>query len=252
MTVEEMKVDDGHAEEFGGVKGWLTKAQADELAKIAYGKICLEIGGYCGRSAIVMAETAAMVYSLDWHFGDAVIGIGNDTLPVMRENVKRKQAETPICPVVMLVGTTGQMAGLLADRCVDVVYVDGAHDYESAKADFAVAKRILRDGGTIALHDWDRQSVQQAFRDVFGFSTGAERSVDNMLIVEGQPNPELPKGITIEQLQAEVKSLAMQEEQHRGSIAAAERVRKAAEDKLAAVGGANQMVSHLLQKLQGV
>lgn len=251
MTIEELKVDDGHADEFGGVKGWLTKSQADELRKVANGKVCLEIGGYCGRSAIAMAETATVVYSLDWHLGDAGIGIGNDTLSTMRENVKKKQTETLICPVVMLVGTTNQLSPLFAERCVDVVYVDGAHDFESAKTDFEFAKRILKDGGTIALHDWDRQPVQQAFREVFGFNTGADRSVDNMLIVEGQPNPEHPKGITIQQLRDEIESLERQANQHRDSIAAADRVRKTAEDKLAAVGGANQMVSHLLRKLQG-
>ena len=37
------------------VRGWLTQAEGDKLARLAEGKKVLEIGSYCGRSTIAMA-----------------------------------------------------------------------------------------------------------------------------------------------------------------------------------------------------
>lgn len=47
------------------VVGWLTEEEGIELARLAEGKICLEIGSYCGRSTICLAQKARSVGALD-------------------------------------------------------------------------------------------------------------------------------------------------------------------------------------------
>lgn len=50
----------------------------------------------------------------------------------------------------------------------DLIYVDAAHDYDSAKKDFSLYSQLLRDGGYLIGDDLFHSPIQQAAFDVFG------------------------------------------------------------------------------------
>jgi hypothetical protein len=59
------------------VAGWLTEDEGRELAELAEGKVVLEIGAYCGRSTICLAQKAVTVAVVDTFDGRATSQPGN-------------------------------------------------------------------------------------------------------------------------------------------------------------------------------
>jgi cephalosporin hydroxylase len=49
--------------------------------------------------------------------------------------------------------TVQTVQGLLGHRTVDVLFIDGDHSYDGAKADFDLYSPLVRSGGLIAFHD---------------------------------------------------------------------------------------------------
>jgi predicted O-methyltransferase YrrM len=62
----------------------------------------------------------------------------------------------------------------------DIVFIDGAHDYESVKADIDVALKFLADDGVLAFHDYRAYPGEHDGR----WDEGVSRAV-NELIVDG-------------------------------------------------------------------
>jgi hypothetical protein len=111
-----------------------------------------------------MAQTAHIVYTLDWHRGDE--GTGPDwTLPELADNLRNWGLRDK---VVLLVGRTEQLAPLFAPALFDLAFLDGAHDYQSVHRDLVFILHCLRPAGVVALHDWDQAEVRQAAHDVLG------------------------------------------------------------------------------------
>lgn len=84
--------------------------------------------------------------------------------------------------VVVHVGRFETVLPTLARESFDLVFIDGHHSYESVRQDIGLALPLLKPGGTIALHDYGRES-QNGFRegDWGGFSAedfGVTRAVD--------------------------------------------------------------------------
>jgi SAM-dependent methyltransferase len=154
------------------VKGWLTVNEGRKLAELARGKRVLEVGSYHGRSTICMAQTAAKVVSVDWHKGDEGAGFG-DSEPAFRANIKRYGVEDKVEVHVC------RSDDFKSEEKFDLVFVDGAHDQPAVVTDLCLAIRCLVPGGTIAMHDWDYQSVQNARHEVLGSEWRAQ-SVDRL------------------------------------------------------------------------
>ncbi len=54
----------------------------------------------------------------------------------------------------------------LPSQFFDLVFLDGAHDYDSVVADLRVAAQAVKPGGVIALHDWNLGAVKNAAAEV--------------------------------------------------------------------------------------
>lgn len=63
------------------------------------------------------------------------------------------------CQGTLIVGdsgapdTTAHVARALGGEDADVLVIDGAHDYESARRDFDLYARMVRPGGLVVIHD---------------------------------------------------------------------------------------------------
>ncbi|MER6878792.1 class I SAM-dependent methyltransferase [Streptomyces althioticus] len=128
----------------------------------------LEIGTYCGRSTILLADAAraagVTVLTVDHHRGseeqqpgweyhdpetvDPELGV-MDTLPTFRRTLRRAGLEEH---VVALVGRSPQIAALWG-RPLGLVFVDGGHTDEHASADYEGWAPHVAEGGLLVIHD---------------------------------------------------------------------------------------------------
>lgn len=137
-------------------QGWLTPPEAKELQRLAQDRVVLELGAWKGRSTVAMAEVARYVISVDDHtpinadhpedsldeYLAAVRGLPNVGIVVARFE--------DFCPFL---------------RAVDMIYVDGNHDFLSVEHDALVGRNALE---VVAFHDWDIPDVERAVLGVFG------------------------------------------------------------------------------------
>jgi predicted O-methyltransferase YrrM len=152
-----MPVDEGLA---------LYAAAADAAART--GLPVLEIGSYCGRSTILLAEAARLAgtvaVTVDHHRGseeqqpgweyhdtslvDPEVGL-MDTLPRFRRTLHAAGLEPY---VVALVGRSPQLARLWGTQ-VGLVFVDGGHTDEHATGDYEGWVPHLAPEGLLVVHD---------------------------------------------------------------------------------------------------
>lgn len=130
------------------VPGWLLPEEGLALARLAEGKLVLEVGSYCGKSTICMAQTAAQVVSVDPHDGRGT-SAPQDTEKQLRGNL----AQFGVADKVAVVKGTFHSSED-SDQLFDLIFLDGSHDLESIQQDLTNARRILKEDGLIAVHDY--------------------------------------------------------------------------------------------------
>lgn len=137
--------------------GWLTLEEAKELQTLATNQQVLELGSYKGRSTVVMATTAKLVVSIDWHQGDIHIG-STDTRDEFKQNTK------DFSNIIPIIGRFADVVPQLKDYQFDGVFVDGQHDFKSVQDDMKLALSLKPKW--IAVHDWGLFAVQPAIEEM--------------------------------------------------------------------------------------
>ena len=128
----------------------------------------LEVGSYCGKSAVYLGAAAQqagrVLFCVDHHRGseenqpgwqhhdpavvDAELGV-MDTLPFFRRTIHDAGLEGT---VVAVVGDSPAVAALWATPLA-LVFIDGGHGSEPAPRDYAGWSRHVAPGGLLAIHD---------------------------------------------------------------------------------------------------
>jgi predicted O-methyltransferase YrrM len=128
----------------------------------------LEVGGYCGKSAVYLGtaarEHAGILFSVDHHRGseenqpgeeycdravvDAVTG-RLDTLPHFRRTIEAAGLEPW---VVAVVGPSATVARHWASP-LSLLFIDGGHSEEAAQADYSGFHTHIEEGGLLVIHD---------------------------------------------------------------------------------------------------
>ncbi len=154
------------------IKGFLDPDEGAALYDAALARAplgpCLEIGAYCGKSALYLGAAAqaagGVLYSVDHHRGseenqpgwewhdaslwDAEAG-SLDTLPVFRRTLRAAGLEET---VTALVGRSAIIARHWATP-LSLLFIDGGHTMEAALADYRGWTPHLMAGGVLAIHD---------------------------------------------------------------------------------------------------
>ncbi|MFF7897530.1 class I SAM-dependent methyltransferase [Streptomyces sp. NPDC088817] len=158
---------------FEAAKGFMPTDEGLALyaAAVTAGRLglpLLEVGTYCGRSTVLLADAArragVTALTVDHHRGseeqqpgweyhdpetvDPEIGL-MDTLPTFRRTLHRAGLEDH---VVALVGRSPQIAALW-NTPLGLVFVDGGHTDEHAGADYDGWVPHLAEGGLLVIHD---------------------------------------------------------------------------------------------------
>ncbi|NEB02620.1 class I SAM-dependent methyltransferase [Streptomyces sp. SID13726] len=158
---------------FEAAKGFMPLGEGLALYEAALdagrlGLPLLEVGTYCGRSAILLGDAAreagVVALTVDHHRGseeqqpgweyhdpetvDAELGV-MDTLPTFRRTLYRAGLEEH---VVAVVGRSPQIAKVWGSP-LGLVFIDGGHTDEHANADYEGWAPHVAEGGLLVIHD---------------------------------------------------------------------------------------------------
>jgi predicted O-methyltransferase YrrM len=150
-----MPEDEGHALYAAGLDG----GQVGPL---------LEIGSYCGKSAVYLGAAAqargVVLFTIDHHHGSEENQAGwehhdtevvdprtgrMDTLPFFRRTIEDAGLEDA---VVAIVGDSPTV-GRFWQSPVGLLFIDGGHAEDVAMADYDGWSRFVVPGGVLAIHD---------------------------------------------------------------------------------------------------
>jgi len=154
------------------VKGFLDDEEARQLYHLALevskAAPCLEIGSYCGKSAIVLGsgckENNAVLFSIDHHTGSEEQQPGQeyfdpdlldretgkiDTLRLFRKTIDDFDLASAVVPIIGRSETVGKSW----NTPLGLVFIDGSHAYESALSDYETWARHVVPGGYLIFHD---------------------------------------------------------------------------------------------------
>lgn len=137
------------------IPGWLTEGQAsmlwDAVSGLPPGATVVEIGSHQGRSTVVLGHAArsvgARVVAIDAFVDGRLFG-GRSTRDRFEENI----AAAGLTDVVELVVGYSTKLRPSWDRPVDLLYVDGKHDYWTYVDDLRWSAH-LPPGGQVLVHD---------------------------------------------------------------------------------------------------
>jgi predicted O-methyltransferase YrrM len=153
-------------------KGFMPPEEGEFLHETALACLgdgpALEIGSYCGKSAIYLGAaaraTGSTVFTLDHHRGseenqagwehhdptvvDPELGL-MDTLPTFRRTIAHAGLEDE---VVAVVGKSAVVARHWRTPLA-LLFIDGGHSEEPAQADYTGFAHWVRRGGVLVIHD---------------------------------------------------------------------------------------------------
>ena len=154
------------------IKGFLDPDEGAALYQAAMDRApfgpCLEIGGYCGKSALYLgtacAEAGEVLFSVDHHRGSEENQPGweyfdeevwdaaaeaVDTFPFFRTTIRKAGLEGTVIPII------GRSIDVAArwQTPLSFLFIDGGHTMEHALNDYRGWTPHVMPGGTVAIHD---------------------------------------------------------------------------------------------------
>jgi MMP 1-O-methyltransferase len=129
---------------------------------------CLEIGSYCGKSALYLGsacrETDNVLFSVDHHRGSEEQQPGQeyfdpqlfdprtfrmDTFPAFQQTLESGGLINTVIPLAC----SSELASRRWATPLGLVFIDGAHDDASVTADYNAWWSHIRSGGYLLIHD---------------------------------------------------------------------------------------------------
>ncbi len=119
-------------------------------------KLVLEIGTAGGGTLFLISRVAspdASIISLDLPGGSFGGGYSPNKLPFFKTFATQNQKMYFIREDSHLLQTFHSVEGILKERKLDFLFIDGDHTYNGAKKDFEMYNKLVKKGGIIAFHD---------------------------------------------------------------------------------------------------
>ena len=129
---------------------------------------CLEIGSYCGKSALYLGsaclQNEAILFSIDHHRGSEEQQPGEayfdpavfdyktfsmDTMPLFRRSLKLAGLEETVVPIV----SRSHVVARSWDTPLALVFIDGGHAFETVLTDYQCWAKHILPGGYLLIHD---------------------------------------------------------------------------------------------------
>jgi len=170
------------------VEGWLTLKEGRLLYNLARkSKKCIvEIGAWKGKSTICLALGSAHgfcvpVITVDHFHGSKEHG-RVDTFKDFVRNVTHANVDKYIVVYKMKSADAAEKFGMT----IDLLFIDGSHEYEDVKTDYRLWTKKLVKGGVLAMHDSNWPGVRAVIRNFMRHDFKRLKKVDS--IVWGRKN----------------------------------------------------------------
>lgn len=186
------------------VDGWLSAAEATTLARCVAAAPCgrardvVEIGSYKGRSTLALALAISglglplRLTAIDPHTGYR-FGDDDDTYAALCANLRRNRVERTVS-VLRAPSTEVRLRAPVA-----FAFLDGLHDPESVRVDYAHVAPCLVEGGLLAFHDYSEHypGILDLVDELlatprYEFAACADRLVVLRQLSPWSPGPPLP------------------------------------------------------------
>jgi predicted O-methyltransferase YrrM len=122
----------------------------DYASKIPTKGLIIEIGSWRGRSTVWLGQGAMLrggqVLAVDPHMG--MEGYGESYTEFI-DNIKRCKIVEVVMPILL----TSKAFFETYKEKVDMIFLDGLHDFENINFDTLESLKHLKEGGVLALHD---------------------------------------------------------------------------------------------------
>jgi len=165
------------------VRGWLSEEEANELIRLAEGKAVLEVGTFCGRSALAMAQTARKIFCVD-NFG-GYPGVHSSTRDEALGNFDRAETNGKL---VVLQGSQEDVLPTLNLADMEMVFYDADHSREATARGIRLLQAAgLPETATLVFHDYSdtNPGVVMAVNDFCGPLGRKPRRVGSLAIFDG-------------------------------------------------------------------
>ena len=129
---------------------------------------CLEIGSYCGKSAVYLGaacrQNEGILFSIDHHRGSEEQQPGEEyfdpslldfstftpnTLPLFRRSLERACLEETVVPIV----SRSHIVARSWATPLSLVFIDGGHAFETVRTDYECWSPHILSGGWLLIHD---------------------------------------------------------------------------------------------------
>lgn len=154
------------------VKGFLDKTEGEALYQLALSAAelgpCLEIGSYCGKSALYLGTACqqkhSLLFAVDHHRGSEEHQLGEeyhdpelfdkevnklDSFREFRKTLMRVNLEDTVVPIV----AASHLAARYWNTPLSLVFIDGGHSLQAALDDYQLWHPHIIPGGYLAIHD---------------------------------------------------------------------------------------------------
>jgi predicted O-methyltransferase YrrM len=164
----------------------------------------LEIGSYCGKSAVYLGaaarEQSTVVYSIDHHRGSEEHQVGQqyhdasvtdsatglvDTLPTFRRTI----AEASLSDVVLGMVVRSEILAREWRTPLGLVFIDGGHSEEDARADYEGWAPHIEREGALVIHDVFSHPAQGDRRPSTSISAPSPREPSRVGVARESASP---------------------------------------------------------------
>lgn len=146
---------------------------AFKLIEIVKPRVIVELGVHSGNSfcafnqAVKMLNLSTRCYGVDTWLGDSQAGFYD---VAVYENLSKYVKEYYQESAVLMKCTFDEALDVFEDRSIDILHIDGLHDYNSVFSDFQKWKQKLSNSSVILFHDtqvvYDGYGVQKFWQEI--------------------------------------------------------------------------------------
>lgn len=157
------------------IEGLVSDDECEVLQELARGKVCVEIGSWKGKSTAAMAEVAKEVIAIDTFKAstDAPMPLfgqkQEDNFTTLEDFVENTKDYDNINVFINL---SENVVGEFQEKTIDLLFIDGMHDFDSVHKDVINYIPLLKDDAIIAFHDYGKrygfESVTKVVDILFG------------------------------------------------------------------------------------
>ena len=140
------------------------RAFAEWLVKELNPNVIVDLGVFYGFSTFSFAiPRIGHTYGIDNFTGDTFVGTDENRLKYNFVTMKREKLQLQN-NLTLIEGDFNEVAETW-DKKIDILHIDGSHNYEDVKQDFETWSKFLNDDGVILMHD---TCVESAFGNEYG------------------------------------------------------------------------------------